>query len=236
MLHSTGAVTQMGLVTALGGVASLLTGLFAGVVVDRFDRRRLLVLCDLARCGLYASIPLAWLAGPRPWLLYLVLPLASAFAMVFQVAQVTVVPSLVPAEEITRANGRLFAASSTAYLIGPALAGLLSGRFGATAAIGLDAVTFAVSAGALSFLRLAPVTAGGPGSARARSGARGRAVAAAGGSGRRAVRRLAVRGEDHHRDGPAGRLLIGLVGGHRVDQQAPQPGPFGGRGGPRPRR
>jgi MFS family permease len=156
VLHSTGSVAQMGVVTGLGGAASLLTGLFAGVVVDRFDRRRLLVLCDLARFLLYASIPLAWLAGPQPWLLYLVLPLASAFAMVFQVAHVTVVPSLVPAEEITRANGRLFAASSTAYLIGPALAGLLSGRFGATAAIGVDAVTFAVSAAALSFLRLAP--------------------------------------------------------------------------------
>ncbi|BCJ74476.1 MFS transporter [Catellatospora sp. IY07-71] len=152
VLHTTGSLAQMGVVTGLGGAASLLTGLFAGVVVDRFDRRRLLVLCGLARFALYASIPLTWLGGPQPWLLYLVLPLASAFATVFQVAQVTVVPSLVPAGQITHANGRLFAASSTAYLVGPALAGLLAGRFGATAAIGFDAVTFAVSAVALMSL------------------------------------------------------------------------------------
>lgn len=157
VLHTTGSLTQMGVVTALGGAASLLAGPFAGVLADRFDRRRLLVLCDLARVALYASIPLAWLAGPRPWLLYAVLPLASAFATVFQVAHVTVVPSLVPADQITRANGRLFAASSTAYLVGPALAGLVAGRYGATAAIAFDAATFAVSAVALSFLRLAPV-------------------------------------------------------------------------------
>ncbi|MEV0456551.1 MFS transporter [Catellatospora methionotrophica] len=156
VLHTTGSVAQMGVVTALGGAASLVTGLFAGVVVDRFDRRRLLVGCDLARLLLYASIPLAWLAGPRVWLLYLVLPLASACGMVFRVAHVTVVPSLVPADQITRANSRLFAASSTAYLVGPALAGLLSGRFGPTTAIALDASTFAVSAAVLVLLRLRP--------------------------------------------------------------------------------
>ncbi|MEU8074906.1 MFS transporter [Catellatospora citrea] len=163
VLHTTGSVAQMGAVTALGGAAALVTGVFAGVVVDRFDRRRLLVGCDLARLLLYASIPLAWLAGPQTWLLYLVLPLAGAFGMVFRVAHVTVVPSLVPAAEITRANSRLFAASSTAYLVGPALAGLLSGRFGPTAAIALDAATFAVSAAVLLLLRLRPTGApGGP--------------------------------------------------------------------------
>ncbi|MEU8005852.1 MFS transporter [Catellatospora sp. NPDC049111] len=159
VLHATGSVAQMGVVTALGGAATLVTGVFAGVVVDRFDRRRLLVGCDLARLLLYGSIPLVWLAGPRPWLLYLVLPLASAFGMVFRVAHVTVVPSLVPADEITRANSRLFAASSTAYLVGPALAGLLSGRFGPTTAIAVDAATFAVSAAVLVLLRLRPVGA-----------------------------------------------------------------------------
>ncbi|GAA1400744.1 MFS transporter [Catellatospora coxensis] len=159
VLHATGSVAQMGVVTALGGAATLVTGVFAGVVVDRFDRRRLLVGCDLARLLLYGSIPLVWLAGPRPWLLYLVLPLASAFGMVFRVAHVTVVPGLVPADQITRANSRLFAASATAYLVGPALAGLLSGRFGPTTAIAVDAATFAVSAAVLLLLRLRPVTA-----------------------------------------------------------------------------
>lgn len=154
ILNTTGSVAQVGLVTALNGVATLVTGLFAGTVADRFDRRLLLRICDIARFLLYGSIPVVWALEPRIWLLFVVLPLAAVFSMVFQVTYVTVVPGLVPADRITEANGLLYGSYSVAYLAGPALAGLLSGAAGPATAIAVDAGTFALSALGISFVRV----------------------------------------------------------------------------------
>ncbi|MEV0318581.1 MFS transporter [Streptomyces sp. NPDC050658] len=146
VLHSTGSVLQMGLVTGLTGVASILTGLFAGVVADRFDRRRLLMLADGARCLLYLLIPLAWISASPVWLIYTVVPVAGCFSMLFQVTYVTVVPAIVKPDQITKANGHMYATYAIASVAGPALAGLVASAAGPAAAIGIDSATFAVSA------------------------------------------------------------------------------------------
>jgi MFS family permease len=153
VLHVTGSVAAMGLVTGLAGVASLATGVFAGVIADRFDRRRLLIGCDVARAVLYGLIPVTWLFATPIWLVYLVVPFCAAFAMLFQVTYVAVLPRLVDADQITRANGRFSASYAAAGIAGPVLAGVLSGRFGATSAIAVDATTFAVSALLVVFVR-----------------------------------------------------------------------------------
>lgn len=158
VLHTTGSVAQMGLLTGVAGVGSIITGTFAGTLVDRVDRRTLLITCDVARVGLYGLIPLCWLLSPQVWLLYAVVPLAAAFGMLFQVGYVAAVPSLVDRGQITEANGRLFATQAAAGIAGPMLAGLVSGAFGPTAAIGIDAASFAVSAAGLAFVRLRPTS------------------------------------------------------------------------------
>ncbi|MGW0903128.1 MFS transporter [Streptomyces sp. NPDC002853] len=157
VLHSTGSVVQMGLVTALTGVASILTGLFAGVIVDRADRRRLLMLADWARCLLFALIPLVWLFATPMWLIYAVVPSAGVFMMLFRVAYVTVVPAIVEPHQITRANGHLFGTYAAASAGGPALAGFIASIFGPAAAIGIDSVTFALSAIGILFVKIRPV-------------------------------------------------------------------------------
>lgn len=154
ILHATGSVTQMGLLTGLTGAASILTGIFAGVVVDRVDRRRLLIACDVGRAMLYALVPFAWVLGPQTWLLYLVMPLGGAFGMLFQVGYVTAVPNLVEPDRITEANGRLYASYAAASIAGPMLAGVVSGLLGPTAAIAIDAASFAVSGLGLFLVRL----------------------------------------------------------------------------------
>uniref|UniRef100_UPI00374DFE89 MFS transporter n=1 Tax=Clavibacter michiganensis TaxID=28447 RepID=UPI00374DFE89 len=75
VLQATGSVARMGLLTAVGGAASVFAAVFAGAVVDRVDRRKLLIVCDLVRMVLYGLVPLVWLFGPQIWLLYVVLPL-----------------------------------------------------------------------------------------------------------------------------------------------------------------
>lgn len=168
VLQATGSVAQMGLVTGVNGIGQLVAGVFAGVIVDRVDRRRLMIICDVARCALYALIPLWWaLRGPAFWLIYLVVAGASLLSMGFQVAYMTVVANLVDRAQITDANGRLQATYAIAYVVGPALAGLVSARTGPVVAIGLDAASFAISALSLVFIRLRVVSTAEGSAARA---------------------------------------------------------------------
>jgi MFS family permease len=153
VLHTTGSVAQMGLLTAVAGAASLLAGVFAGVVVDRLDRRKLLIACDVVRMVLYALVPLVWAFGPQIWLLYVLLPLGEAVGMLFSVTYVTVVRTLVRGDRITEANGRLNATAAAAGVVGPLCAGVVAARFGPAAAVGVDAASFGVSAACLSFVR-----------------------------------------------------------------------------------
>ncbi|MGW0532459.1 MFS transporter [Streptomyces sp. NPDC003032] len=156
VLHTTGSAAQMGLLTAVAGVAALLTGLVGGAWADRFDRRRLLMLCDAARLVLYGVIPLCWALNPQIWLLYVVMALASVFEMLFRITYVTAVANLVDKEQIVAANGRLEATNAIAYIAGPALAGVVAGFFGPTAAVAINAGSFGISLVGLAFIRLRP--------------------------------------------------------------------------------
>jgi len=119
VLQATGSVARMGLLTAVAGAASVVAGVFGGVLVDRLDRRTLMIIADLARLVLYGLVPLAWLAGPQVWLLFVVLPLCEAIGMVFQIASVTAVRNLVDRDRITEANGRLQATYAAVGVAGP---------------------------------------------------------------------------------------------------------------------
>jgi MFS family permease len=154
VLQATGSVARMGLLTAVAGAASVVAGVFGGVLVDRLDRRTLMIIADLARLVLYGLVPLAWLAGPQVWLLFVVLPLCEAIGMVFQIASVTAVRNLVDRDRITEANGRLQATYAAVGVAGPLLAGVLSARFGPTAAIAINAASFTLSAAGLWLVRL----------------------------------------------------------------------------------
>ena len=133
-------------VTAFTWLPWLLFSLPVGVVVDRVDRRRLMVAMDVVRTGLMGILAAAVLLD----VLTLPLLFGLAFAMgtaetLFDNGAQTILPSLVPADSLARANGRLFAAEVTAnQFIGPPLGSAL---FVAAAAVpfGIDAATFAVS-------------------------------------------------------------------------------------------
>ena len=168
VLHATGSVALMGLLTGAGGVASVGAGIGAGVLADRVDRRRLMIWCDLARMVLYGSIPLAFAFGTPVWMLFAVLPACEAIGMVFQVTYVTVVRNLAPGDRITEANGRLYATATAAAVLGPLLAGVVSATLGPTAAIGVDAASFALSAAGAFLIRLRP--AAGPAAGPATGG------------------------------------------------------------------
>ncbi|MGW3955689.1 MFS transporter [Streptomyces sp. NPDC004752] len=154
VLQATGSLARMGLLTAVGAAASVLAAVFAGALVDRVDRRRLLITCDLLRMALYGLVPLVWAFGPRIWLLYAVLPVCEAVGMLFAVGYVTVVRGLVDRSRLTEANGRLNATAAAAGVLGPLGAGLVAAWTGPAAAVGVDAASFGVSAMSLLFVRI----------------------------------------------------------------------------------
>ncbi|WP_330261351.1 MFS transporter [Streptomyces sp. NBC_00539] len=156
VLTATGSVFRMGLVTVVCAATSVVTATFAGYVVDRVDRRRLMIVCDLARALLLGAVPFLWLAGPRIWLLFLLTAPVGVLQGLFDVAYVTAVPSLVPPEDLVRANGRLMGTFALGTLLGPVIAGVVTGGVGAAWALGLDGATFLVSAVSLLRVRFTP--------------------------------------------------------------------------------
>ncbi|WP_036959365.1 MFS transporter, partial [Promicromonospora kroppenstedtii] len=154
MLEATGSLVQMGLLTSVMAVGSLSMGLVGGAIVDRFDRRRLLIACDVARLLLFAAVPVVWAIDPQVWLLFVVAGVASVFGQLFQITYITAVPNLVGRDRVAEANGKLQATASLASIGGPALAGLVAAALGVTAAIAIDAATFGVSALGLLAVRL----------------------------------------------------------------------------------
>ncbi len=155
VFEATGSVVQMGLVTGTFGIGQVISGLVSGVLVDRVDRRRLMILCDVLRLVLYGSIPLVWLLiGPQLWLVYVVVGFGAMLGMTFSIAYMTALANLVDRDQLSDANARVNASYSLAFVIGPALAGLISARIGPTASVAVDALSFGLSALTLTWIRL----------------------------------------------------------------------------------
>ncbi|MFJ8565747.1 MFS transporter [Streptomyces sp. NPDC093514] len=161
VLDATGSLVQLGLVTVVSGATAIGTGVFAGYVVDRADRRRLMIACDLARAVLLGAVPLVWwAAGPQIWLLYVLTALVAVLKTLFDVAYVTAIPNLVRTQDLTAANGRLMGTFALGSLLGPMVAGFLTAAAGADRALAVDGATFLISAAGLARVRFTSRRAG----------------------------------------------------------------------------
>src|SRR3954454_16203199 len=112
------------LVAAFEALPYLLLGLPAGALADRFDRRRVMVVSDLANAAVLASIPLAW------WLDVLTVPhlmvaafLVPALFVFFDAADFGAVPALVGRDRIAAANSALWSTSTVVETSVPLVAG-----------------------------------------------------------------------------------------------------------------
>jgi MFS family permease len=113
-------------VERIGGAAIARAPPFAGILVDRLDRRRLMIACDLSRLFVNALIPAGWLlAGPQIWLIYVTTALGSALDNVFSVGATTATANLVDKDQMTEANGRLQISNGLTFFAGPILAGVI---------------------------------------------------------------------------------------------------------------
>ena len=150
----TGSSLNLALTVTATVLPYLLFGFVIGAWVDRVNRKRLMVVTDLARALVIASIPLASVQGLLSvWWIYGVAFLNSALTICFDAANFAAVPSLVPQEDLVAANGRVQAGYSIAKIGGPLLGGLLLIKVTLPMLLLIDAVSFLVSAGSLLLIR-----------------------------------------------------------------------------------
>jgi MFS family permease len=144
---------------AVGGVmvaicvATIVVAPLAGVFVDRWDKRRTMLVGDIARMLLVAVLAVAVAlprdalpAGAALALVYVVVLLATAFGQFFRPAQFTLIGDIVEGDaERAAATGRLQAVATVAAITGPPLAAPLLFTVGAQWALWVDVLTFLVS-------------------------------------------------------------------------------------------
>jgi MFS family permease len=137
----------IGVLAAASQAPALVFSLVAGAWLDRIRRRPVLVAADLGRAALLALIPLAYaLDFLSMGLLYVVAFAGGSLAVFFDVAYLSYLPALVKREQLIEANSKLEASNSAAQVVGPGLAGVLIGVFGAPFALVVDAISFLGSA------------------------------------------------------------------------------------------
>lgn len=146
--------SQMGILSALDGAAVLAIGLFVGVWVDRVRRRPLLIATDLGRAFILGTVPLAALFGVlHIEQLYAVAALTGMFTVIFNVANQSFLPSLIPQTALVEGNSKLGVSDSLAEIGGPAVAGPLVQLVSAPFAVLFDALSFLFSAFCLGLIR-----------------------------------------------------------------------------------
>lgn len=145
---------EVGLLRALTFVPYLLFALVAGVWVDRRRRRPILVVADLTRALLLATIPAAALIGRLSMVqLLLVAFLVGVAACGFDVAYRAYLPVLVSREQLVEGNSKLQLTRAAAGTIGPGLGGALVQLLSAPVAVLADSASFLVSAASLAVIR-----------------------------------------------------------------------------------
>jgi len=146
LLGQTGAEAAIGILLICMTAPRVIIGLLAGVYVDRLDRKRLMIVSDLAR----GAIVLACLLVRRPadvWIYYVSAALMAAIGSVFGPAKDASLPHLVKKDQLLVANSLSQTSFIIALTTGSALAGVLMGAFESPApAIVFDALSFFVSA------------------------------------------------------------------------------------------
>ena len=150
----THSATNLALTTASNFVPYLLFGLVLGAVVDRVDRRRMMLLTDAGRAAVIGVLPVLGLAGMlRVEDIYAVAFVQSTLGILFNCGEFAAIPSLVGRDDLVAANGRIMATNSAGQILGPILAGVLVTLMSPADLLFFDAASFVVSAGSLAAIR-----------------------------------------------------------------------------------
>lgn len=153
VLAVTHSAAAAGFAAALRALPAALFSLFAGVLVDRWDRKRVMLVCDTGRALSLASIPIAFAFGHLTvWQLYGTAFLEGTLLIVFRLAKTAAVSQVVTRAQLSTAIAQEEFVEGTTTLFGPSLAGVLY-TLGAMFPFITDAISYLISIATLLLIR-----------------------------------------------------------------------------------
>jgi MFS family permease len=151
LLHA--STFSVGLLATASTLPFLIIALPAGLIVDRFAKRPMLIACDASRLVVIGSVPVAAAAGVLTMAqLFVVALVAGILTVFFDVAYQSYLPALIRAGQLADGNGKLSVTQSFAQVAGPGLGGALFGLLRA-GALTVDAISYGVSTLSLLLIR-----------------------------------------------------------------------------------
>ncbi len=146
----TDSASALAIVLMAHSLALLATLLIGGALADRYSRRMLMIVSDLARFGIIGALAIVDAGG---WLSFgALLAFAVGFGLAdgfFYPAAGGIVPLVVESHELASANTLIGLSRQGSFVVGPALAGTIYGLAGSSVVFGFDAATFLLSAALL---------------------------------------------------------------------------------------
>ena len=151
----TGSATALALVSFFSLLPSIFVSIFAGIIVDRANRKYLMMLGDAIAAGSALGILILHLSGNLAiWHLYLAASINGGFGQIQQLAYSTSITLLVSPQNYTRANSMNSTVHYGSNIIAPALAGVLYPIIGLGGILPIDLATFGVAIATLVWIRI----------------------------------------------------------------------------------
>ncbi|MCX7920666.1 MAG: MFS transporter [Clostridia bacterium] len=145
MILKAGAM-EVAIIKAAEMIAFPFLGLFAGVMADRLNPRRIMIVADSSRFLLLSLIPLAYVLGfLNIYVLIAVTAIMSIFAVFYNIAYSAYVPLIVERDQLVEGNSKLNTSQSVAQFMGPMIAGWLTLIVGAVKSLLVDVCSYLFS-------------------------------------------------------------------------------------------
>jgi MFS family permease len=150
-----GSPTDLGIVLAAWTLPLVVFVLAGGVWADRLPRQMVMLVADVIRCVVQATMAVLLLSGrAQLWELVVLVAIYGTAQAFFQPAATGLVPATVSPQRLQQANALLGLSRSLAFVVGPAVAGVVAAATNPGSVFIVDSATFAVSATSLALLRL----------------------------------------------------------------------------------
>ncbi len=151
----TGSAASVGLMLMATAAPSLIVGLVAGVFVDRYDRKKIMIYADVIRACLVFLIP--FLVSIHIGWLYVIVALTSAVGQFYDPAHESILPEIASDEELSSANALMAISSFGSTALGFAASGLIASRMDIKWAFYLDSLSFLLSGICILLISIKPL-------------------------------------------------------------------------------
>jgi MFS transporter, DHA3 family, macrolide efflux protein len=154
VLTETGSVTQFALIIMFASVPAILAAPFAGVIVDKWKRKWLMVISDsIAGISTIIIFVLIYFNVFEVWHLYITAAVSSLFSSFQMPAYQATIPLLVPKAQLGRANGLVQMADALSIVFAPVMAGFLLASMGIKGILIIDFFTFIIALSTLLIVK-----------------------------------------------------------------------------------